>query len=1316
MGFSIHFNANEIRNTRRFGRVASSLSRTLRNLSSGVRTQARDLDGATLSISERFSTELRAARAELRNVASNTSLLQTLEGALSEATDALQEMREVALSAANSQLSLQDREKIEQRFRGLIDHVYTISEETTYNGRAYLNGDRHDLNLSLVSDTTAQHQTISDELGLLKLPNLDPKLLGKHVSHVGQGRGVFLSPLGHHELEINGVQIRGSVSTDDQRSYAHRAGSAIAKANAINASAALTGVTAKVDMNVYRAFDQLRGVEVDESRWIRINGQLISGISIADQDATGSLRGAINTGFSETGVMASLDTRGQLLLAAPDGRNITIEFSDLELREAFGVRDLYGDDVNFSPDVDPATYTRYGDISSVEYMNHSNRVFATPQGQFNGTFEVLDSKFTKAQDGVDYVFEVVKAGALGQAVFRVKEEHLETGTRDEAGEDYRFNTPGVELTPPTPNKVRITESDYVGASQVRIGLRVLTPGSPQSSDAAEHPEVQVFITSLDDPTIPEVTLGTFTISNTDTLDLTTHGLEAQLTFPVDETRYLLDHQGQEIQIGASITPSTLPDGHDYPRQPQVRSWDGIHSAHFKVEVIESGHALGDRDASFTDETPAKIRVTADLSHQARTIVEEHTLDEHNQVNLIGVGAQGSTSQGSLGLIFPSAYNRQDLTTTINVTGDYDLTPRISKQRYVGEEEREYTLTLTSDGIMSHQLDDGGPTVDVNVYGFDDNGNRGLVQSYQIDELNSDRWVYLGQGDERDGLALNFRNSPVVGSVTRSRDVGGDLHFSAYRYNDLSEQVAVVKITKAGIDVGAGAAEYEYFYQDDPDTIIETGSLSKYTIFSDGTYMRSWASRSYRSTAPHIPTDVLFIRDGGYARDHGGAFVGEVIEIDGDLFVETTWAEGTPEEEVFITDFHTNQYLSLGHGVQAKFDRDRIEINEIDETEITFAGEIAAPNYFQVDDTFTYRVHPNLAREGDTYTLNVKPVDLVAGAVWRFQAIGPDWKPGDVYYADLGTGFDAAAFTLTDTLTYPVDEAETTLGEIRVSGHGRFEVGDQIRVGTRAFVGEVRTTGAYASPEVPTDYVLKVTRGGTVEEAEMTWERADGLTDTEHGGQGALTGLTLGEDAYIEEGISVSFHDRGEGVYLAQGDEIKISVGRNLKYTFGGQISLHAHDEIELTYADATVDRQLGKVLFTGSDEEARSPRYHHMSSDQAVITARADSSLQHAGVMSRVEVMRAVETVDAALAEISEARASLGASLGRLERQQETLLQKVTLFSGIRERLVSVDYASAIASKSAAQIQMMSAPQLMQVSRANALRVLDLITRRGVKR
>ena len=88
----------------------------------------------------------------------------------------------------------------------------------------------------------------------------------------------------------------------------------------------------------------------------------------------------------------------------------------------------------------------------------------------------------------------------------------------------------------------------------------------------------------------------------------------------------------------------------------------------------------------------------------------------------------------------------------------------------------------------------------------------------------------------------------------------------------------------------------------------------------------------------------------------------------------------------------------------------------------------------------------------------------------------------------------------------------------------------------------------------------------------------------------------------------------------------------------------------------------------------------------------------------------------AALADISDARTSLGATLSRLEQQQSMLLQKVSVFSGVTTRLTSSDYAAEVASMSAAQIKLMSAPQLLQISRVNAMRVLDLINQPSLAR
>ena len=55
------------------------------------------------------------------------------------------------------------------------------------------------------------------------------------------------------------------------------------------------------------------------------------------------------------------------------------------------------------------------------------------------------------------------------------------------------------------------------------------------------------------------------------------------------------------------------------------------------------------------------------------------------------------------------------------------------------------------------------------------------------------------------------------------------------------------------------------------------------------------------------------------------------------------------------------------------------------------------------------------------------------------------------------------------------------------------------------------------------------------------------------------------------------------------------------------------------------------------------------------------------------------------------------------------LQRKVHVYTNTTMSLISVDYGEAMATQTAAQISLMSAPQLMQVAKVNAMRVIDLI-------
>lgn len=157
-------------------------------------------------------------------------------------------------------------------------------------------------------------------------------------------------------FKINGVAIRNSQAEDDQYSYQANAQSAIAKAMAINDAAQQSGVRAvalptrtdtqktlneELGGRVYGSVRPVRGFRPKDEAQLIINGIDVQLGIFADRDQTGELLRAINTAFAETGVQGMIDPEGELVLEAPDGRNISVHYAGTkakQLARAIGLR------------------------------------------------------------------------------------------------------------------------------------------------------------------------------------------------------------------------------------------------------------------------------------------------------------------------------------------------------------------------------------------------------------------------------------------------------------------------------------------------------------------------------------------------------------------------------------------------------------------------------------------------------------------------------------------------------------------------------------------------------------------------------------------------------------------------------------------------------------------------------------------------------------------------------------------------------------------------------------------------------------------
>lgn len=109
-------------------------------LSSGLRINQAGDDAAGLAVSEKMRAQIRGMEQAERNVQDGISLVQTAEGALEEAGNIAQRMRELTVQAGNDTLDASDRSKISEELSQLGKEMAKIASETKFNGTTLFSG------------------------------------------------------------------------------------------------------------------------------------------------------------------------------------------------------------------------------------------------------------------------------------------------------------------------------------------------------------------------------------------------------------------------------------------------------------------------------------------------------------------------------------------------------------------------------------------------------------------------------------------------------------------------------------------------------------------------------------------------------------------------------------------------------------------------------------------------------------------------------------------------------------------------------------------------------------------------------------------------------------------------------------------------------------------------------------------------------------------------------------------------------------------------------------------------------------------------
>ena len=129
------------------------LSTAMERLSSGVRINGAKDDAAGLAISTRMTAEIRGLNQAVSNINNGINLLQTAEGSLNSITEMMQRLRELAVQAANSTYSDDQRSFIQIESNALQSEINRVVDTTNWNKIKLLDGSFTSQNIQVGANT-----------------------------------------------------------------------------------------------------------------------------------------------------------------------------------------------------------------------------------------------------------------------------------------------------------------------------------------------------------------------------------------------------------------------------------------------------------------------------------------------------------------------------------------------------------------------------------------------------------------------------------------------------------------------------------------------------------------------------------------------------------------------------------------------------------------------------------------------------------------------------------------------------------------------------------------------------------------------------------------------------------------------------------------------------------------------------------------------------------------------------------------------------------------------------------------------------------
>ncbi len=336
MGFRINTNIGALNAHANSVVNANELDKSLSRLSSGLRINSAADDASGMAIADSLRSQAATLGQAINNGNDAIGILQTADKAMDEQLKILDTIKTKATQAAQDGQSLKTRTMLQADINRLMEELDNIANTTSFNGKQLLSGNfiNQEFQIGASSNQTVKATigpTQSSKIGLTRFET------GGRISSSGEVQFTLKNYNGIDDFKFQKVVISTSVGTGLG-----------ALAEEINKSADQTGVRATFTVETRGMAAVRAGTTSDD---FAINGVKIGQVEYKDGDSNGALVAAINSVKDTTGVEASIDPNGQLLLTSREGRGIKIDgdigggaFINANMKENYGRLSLVKND------------------------------------------------------------------------------------------------------------------------------------------------------------------------------------------------------------------------------------------------------------------------------------------------------------------------------------------------------------------------------------------------------------------------------------------------------------------------------------------------------------------------------------------------------------------------------------------------------------------------------------------------------------------------------------------------------------------------------------------------------------------------------------------------------------------------------------------------------------------------------------------------------------------------------------------------------------------------------------------------------------